>query len=157
VTTAQDDAPSDAVSPAGIRLSEATDAFFVARRPRKDSPHTAKAYANDLRAIDELLARDADTPLDRLTVDDLTVPRLRSAFAEYADTHAKASINRCWSTWNQLFTFLVAEGHRDGNPMPAVAKAKQPGLHRRHCAGAARGGPRQPHLPDARASHRHAR
>jgi len=65
-------------------------------------------------------------PLDRLTVDDLTVSRLRAAFAEYAVGHAKASINRCWSTWNQLLVFLVAEGHRDGNPMPAVAKAKLP-------------------------------
>jgi len=125
VTSARrNDAPSDATSPAELRLSEAIDAFFVARRPRKDSPHTSKAYANDLRAIAELLARAATTLPDQLTVDDVTVPRLRSAFAGYADGHAKASINRCSSTWNQLFTFLVAEGHRDGNPMPAVAKAK---------------------------------
>jgi len=124
VTTARhDDTADDKAVPT---LPESMDAFFVARRPRKDSPHTATAYANDLRAIGELLARAANTPLDQLTVDDLTVPRLRSAFAEYADGHAKASINRCWSTWNQLFTFLVAEGHRDGNPMPAIAKAKLP-------------------------------
>jgi integrase/recombinase XerC len=107
-------------------LTRAVDAFFIARRPRKDSPHTVKAYAGDLRAVGELLARAANTPLEQLTVDDVTVSRLRSAFAEYAEGHAKASINRCWSTWNQLFTFLVAERHRDGNPMPAVAKAKLP-------------------------------
>jgi len=82
-------------------------------------PHTSKAYATGLHAVGELLARAADTPVDQLTVDDLTVSRPRSAFAEYPDSHAKASINRCWSTWNQLFTFLVAEGHRDGNPTPA--------------------------------------
>jgi integrase/recombinase XerC len=125
-TTRRDEAGADDETPARLPLQEAVDAFFLARRPRKDSAHTAKAYANDLRAITELLARATDTPVDRLTVDDLTVPRLRSAFAEYADSHAKASINRCWSTWNQLFTFLVAEGHRDGNPMPAIAKAKLP-------------------------------
>jgi integrase/recombinase XerC len=83
-----------------LTLAAAADAFFVARRPRKDSPHTAKAHAGDLRAIGELLARAAGTPAERLTVGDLTVPRLRSAFGAYADGHAKASINRCWSTWN---------------------------------------------------------
>jgi integrase/recombinase XerC len=80
-----------------LTLTAAVDGFFVARRPRKDTPHTSKAYANDLRAVTELLARAANTPVERLTVDDLTVPRLRSAFAEYAEGHAKASINRCWS------------------------------------------------------------
>jgi len=109
---------------AALTLRQAIEAFFLARRPRKDSPHTTNAYANDLRVIGELLAAAAHTPLERLTVDDLTVSALRSAFADYAEGHAKASINRCWSTWNQLFTFLVAEGHRDGNPMPAIAKAK---------------------------------
>jgi len=93
VTTAR---PDDDKAP--LTLTRAMDAFFVARRPRKDSPHTSKAYATDLHAIGELLARAADTPVDQLTVDDLTVPRLRSAFADYADSHAKASINRCWST-----------------------------------------------------------
>jgi integrase/recombinase XerC len=124
VTTARHDDTAD--DEAVLTLPEAMDAFFVARRPRKDSPHTAKAYASDLRGIGELLARATGAPLNELTVADLTVPRLRSAFAAFADTHAKGSINRCWSTWNQLFTFLVAEGYREGNPMPGIAKAKLP-------------------------------
>jgi len=121
VTDARHRRASDDGTAAAMALQDAIDAFFLARRPRKDSPHTSKAYATDLRGIGELLAHAAKTSLAELTVDDLTVPRLRSAFAEYAESHAKASINRCWSTWNQLFTFLVAEGHRDGNPMPAIA------------------------------------
>jgi site-specific recombinase XerC len=110
-----EDTPGETTSPAPIPLPDAIEAFFVARRPRKDSPHTSKAYSNDLRGIGELLARSADTEPDELTLANLTVPRLRSAFADYADSHAKASINRCWSTWNQFFTFLVAEGLREGN------------------------------------------
>jgi site-specific recombinase XerC len=110
-----EDTPGETTSPAPIPLPDAIEEFFVARRPRKDSPHTSKAYSNDLRGIGELLARSADTEPDELTLANLTVPRLRSAFADYADSHAKASINRCWSTWNQFFTFLVAEGLREGN------------------------------------------
>lgn len=95
--------------------------FFDARAPRKHSPHTLDAYRRDIDAIAGLL--------DVTTVEQLTIPALRTAFGQFAQTRAEASIARCWSTWNQLLGFAVAEQHLAGNPMPAVAKPK-PGRHR---------------------------
>jgi integrase/recombinase XerD len=54
----------------------------------------------------------------------VTTRRLRLAFARFAETHAAASIARCWSTWNQFYGFLVSEELVAGNPMGAVAKPK---------------------------------
>jgi integrase/recombinase XerC len=31
---------------------------------------------------------------------------MRTAFAQYAESHEAATIQRCWSTWNVLSTFL---------------------------------------------------
>lgn len=107
-------------------LLAAQDAFFLARRPRKDSPHTTAAYRRDLDGITSLLARFADTSVAELTIGDLTVPALRAAFGEFADGHAKTSVARAWSTWNQFLTFCVADGLVDGNPMGAVTRPKAP-------------------------------
>ena len=38
-----------------MRLVDAQLAFFAARRPRKDSPHTTAAYRRDLAGITALL------------------------------------------------------------------------------------------------------
>ncbi|MFD1050508.1 integrase, partial [Kibdelosporangium lantanae] len=61
-------------------LLAAQDAFFMARRPRKDSPHTTAAYRRDLDGITSLLAAHAGRPTNTLTIDDLTVTALRTAF-----------------------------------------------------------------------------
>ena len=37
---------------------------------------------------------------------DITIDIMRTAFAQYAKSHEAASIQRCWSTWNVLCTFL---------------------------------------------------
>lgn len=107
---------------------DAQRAFFAARRPRKDSPHTTAAYRRDLTGLTALLARELDRPADTVTVADLTVAALRAAFGAFADDHAKSSVLRAWSTWNQFLTFCVCEGQLAGNPMVAVARPKTPPL-----------------------------
>lgn len=118
--------------PSGIKIDmqvlDAQQAFFAARRPRKDSPHTTAAYRRDLAGIVTLLAEELGRPADTLTVPDLTVTALRAAFGAFADNHAKSSVLRAWSTWNQFLTFCVCEGLLAGNPMVAVARPRTPPL-----------------------------
>ncbi|RSN45997.1 integrase [Amycolatopsis sp. WAC 04197] len=111
-----------------MRVSEAQQAFFAARRPRKDSPHTTDAYRRDLAGITALLLRELDRSPDDLMVEMLTAQALRNAFGAFADTHAKSSVLRAWSTWNQFLTFCVSDGLLAGNPMGAVARPKAPPL-----------------------------
>lgn len=59
-----------------------------------------------------------------MQVADLTRARMRSAFAAFADSHAPASIRRCWSTWHQYLGMLVGQGLIEGNPMAAVPRPK---------------------------------
>jgi site-specific recombinase XerD len=107
---------------------DAQRAFFAARRPRKDSPHTTAAYRRDLAGLTTLLADELDSAHDEIAVADLTVDALRAAFGAFADDHAKSSVLRAWSTWNQFLTFCVCEGLLSGNPMVAVARPKTPPL-----------------------------
>ncbi|KWX04826.1 integrase [Carbonactinospora thermoautotrophica] len=104
----------------------AIEAFFVARAPRKESPHTLAAYRRDLLEVARLAAAAAGSELGGLSVEQLTGSLLRVAFAEFAGPRSAASVARAWSTWNQFFTFLVAEGTVAGNPMPAVQRPKLP-------------------------------
>jgi integrase/recombinase XerD len=107
-------------------LREAIDEFFLARMPRKHSEHTLAAYRRDLDAISAELTRVlAMAPEQEITLDQLDVAALRRAFASISHQSA-ATISRTWSTWNQLFDFLVAEQHVTGNPMAAVAKPRMP-------------------------------
>jgi site-specific recombinase XerD len=109
-----------------VKIAGAQNAFFAARRTRKDSPHTTLAYRRDLAGITEHLAEIAQRSPDDLTFDDVTPAALRAAFGLFADTHAKSSISRAWSTWNQFFTFCVADGLLAGNPIGAVARPAVP-------------------------------
>jgi integrase/recombinase XerD len=107
------------------RLVDAIDEFFLARMPRKHSPHTLAAYRRDLDVIAGELSQVLGAAPPRITVDQLVVPVLRRAFAAIAHQSA-ATISRTWSTWNQLFDFLVAEQLLAGNPMAAIAKPRVP-------------------------------
>lgn len=106
-------------------LAAAIDEFFLARRPRKHSAHTLDAYRRDLEAITVELEAVLDRKRDAITLDQLEVRVLRRAFAAISDKSA-ATISRTWSTWNQLFAFLVAEDMVPGNPMAAVEKPRVP-------------------------------
>ena len=105
-------------------VSEACDGFFAARRPRKDSPHTTVAYRRDLAGVAGVLAAEVGRPVGELVLDELTPSSLRVAFGVFADGHARSSVSRAWSTWNQFLTFCVAEGWLAGNPMAAVARPR---------------------------------
>ncbi|WDZ83149.1 tyrosine-type recombinase/integrase [Micromonospora cathayae] len=102
--------------------------FLTARATRKPSPHTLEAYRRDLLAVARLAAQRATPPLPlaELAITDLSPRRLRAAFADFAAPRAVASVHRAWSTWNNFFTFLVAEGVVAGNPMPAVDRPRAP-------------------------------
>jgi integrase/recombinase XerC len=107
-----------------VLVSDARQAFFAARRPRKDSPHTTAAYQRDLAGVVGALADEVGKAADVLVVADLTVAALRGAFGVFADGHARSSVSRAWSTWNQFLSFCVAEGLVAGNPMAAVARPR---------------------------------
>lgn len=47
---------------------------------------------------------------------------MRAAFAQYAETHAAASIRRCWSTWKVLCEYLFTAELIPLNPMPRVGR-----------------------------------
>jgi site-specific recombinase XerD len=96
--------------------------FEVARRSAKPSPHSERAARSDFAVIHRFLQESAGA--DDVSVDEVTPRRLRLAFACFAETHAAASIARCWSTWNQFYGFLVSEELVAGNPMGVVAKPK---------------------------------
>ncbi len=106
-------------------LDAAIDEFFLARAPRKHSANTLAAYRRDFDAIITALAGVTGRGPAQLGIDDLEIPILRRAFAAIAHQSA-ATIARTWSTWNQLFTFLVAEGTVPGNPMAAIDKPRVP-------------------------------
>ncbi|MEW1960632.1 tyrosine-type recombinase/integrase [Kineococcus sp. NPDC059986] len=103
-------------------LSTAVQAYEVARLPRKDSPHTLAARTRDVAGITPRLA--AVVGVDAPLVAHLTTPALRAAFADFALDHARSSIARCWSTWNGLCGFLVAEDVLPGNPMAGVHRPR---------------------------------
>jgi site-specific recombinase XerD len=96
------------------------DRFFAGRRFLKDSPHTTAAYRRDLAAITAALAAAAGVDPAAVTADQLSARAVRDAFGDFSSSHARTSISRCWSAWNQFFTFLVGEGVLPGNPMAAV-------------------------------------
>jgi integrase/recombinase XerC len=59
-----------------------------------------------------------------MPVSAITIYTVRTAFAQYAKTHEAASIQRCWSTWNVLCTYLYTAELIAANPMPMVGRPK---------------------------------
>ncbi|HEX6876720.1 MAG TPA: tyrosine-type recombinase/integrase [Nocardioidaceae bacterium] len=107
-------------------VTDAVDAWFLARAPRKDSPHTRAAYQRDLAAICQAAAQHLGRPVDELRVDDLTLRVLRNAFAAWSEGRAAATVRRAHSTWSGFFEHLVSEELLTGSPMPGVGKPKAP-------------------------------
>src|SRR6202051_4397680 len=99
-------------------------AFLADRGTRKPSAHTIKAYCQDFDAIATLIAGgDAGDPV-QMSLGDITTDTMRTAFAQYAESHEAATIQRCWSTWNVLRTFLYTSELIPANPMPLVGRPK---------------------------------
>ncbi|MCH9731721.1 MAG: tyrosine-type recombinase/integrase [Actinomycetia bacterium] len=96
--------------------------FLADRGTRKPSPHTLKAYRQDFDAIAGLLVGGDEPDVAQLRLSDITTESLRTAFAQYAETHAQSSIRRCWSTWKVLCEFLFTAELIPLNPMPRVGR-----------------------------------
>ena len=96
--------------------------FLADRGSRKPSAHTLAAYCRDFDGIAEVVVGGADVASMRLA--DITLDSLRTAFAVFAETHAPASIRRCWSTWNTLCTFLYTAELIAANPMPMIGRPR---------------------------------
>jgi len=107
-----------------VKLIEAQEAFFVARKARKDSPHTTAAYRRDLAVVSACVADELGGSPAEVGLVAVSASVLRSAFGVFADTHAKSSVARAWSTWNQFFQFCVADGLCAGNPMAAIGRPR---------------------------------
>lgn len=106
-------------------LHQAIEDFFVARMPRQHSPHTLAAYRRDLESIADYLTDILGIGCEEITIEQLNLKVLRAAFAA-ASNQSASTVSRTWSTWNQLFTFLVSEQLVPGNPMAGVEKPKVP-------------------------------
>ena len=91
-------------------------AFLADRGTRKPSAHTLKAYRQDFDAIAALIAGGQVLP--GVALGSITIDTMRTAFARYAQTHEAALIQRCWSTWNVLCTYLYTAELIGSNPMP---------------------------------------
>ena len=96
--------------------------FLADRGTRKPSLHTLAAYRRDFDGIAEIITGGADVAA--LPLADLTRDALRTAFSVFAQSHAAASIRRCWSTWNTLCDFLFSAELIPANPMALVARPK---------------------------------
>jgi integrase/recombinase XerC len=114
---------ADAPGPTEPTRPEWFAAFLADRGTRKPSAHTMKAYRQDFDAIATLVAGDA-AGVASMALGDITTDSMRTAFAQYAETHEAASIQRCWSTWNVLCTFLYTSELIAANPMPLVGRPK---------------------------------
>ena len=97
-------------------------AFLADRGTRKPSTHTLKAYRQHFDAIAALIVGDEE--LSGMALSAITIETLRTAFARYAETHEAASIQRCWSTWNVLCTYLYTAELIASNPMSLVGRPK---------------------------------
>jgi site-specific recombinase XerC len=85
-----------------------------------------KAYRQDFDVIATFVAGADTTDLARMSLADITTESMRTAFAQHAETHEAATIQRCWSTWNVLCTFLYTSELIVANPMPLVGRPKAP-------------------------------
>ena len=84
-----------------------------------------KVYRQDFDAIAALIV-GSKGDLAAMSLGDITTKAMRGAFAQYAETHKAASIQRCWSTWNVLCTYLYTAELIAANPMPLVGRPKLP-------------------------------
>jgi integrase/recombinase XerC len=105
-------------------LSDAFDRFLTSLRAAKKSPHTIAAYRRDLDAVAELLIDPINKPVADMTLGDVTVPALRSAFGTRAEVSAAATMARTHSTWTRFYRFCRSEGLTILSPIDEIEKVK---------------------------------
>lgn len=111
------------------RLVDTLDRFVVSLNAVKQSPHTVAAYRRDITAVGKHLATVTGKPWESLTLDDLTAPNLRHAFAVRAQDSAASTMARTHSSWSRFFRFCRSEGLVESSPMDDVDKVR-PGSSR---------------------------
>jgi integrase/recombinase XerC len=102
---------------AQVQRPEWFAAFLADRGTRKPSAHTTKAYRQEFDAIATLIAGANPSDLSRMSLGEITTGSMRTA-------HEAATIQRCWSTWNVLCSFLYTSELIVANPMPLVGRPK---------------------------------
>ncbi|MFZ3394659.1 MULTISPECIES: tyrosine-type recombinase/integrase [unclassified Rhodococcus (in: high G+C Gram-positive bacteria)] len=107
-------------------LIEWVSSYLETLQTAKRSPHTLKAYRLDLHAVCTHLGELRERPPADLTVGDISIRAMRSAFASFAAERQPASVRRAWSVWNNFCNFLVSEGVSEGNPMASITQPKKP-------------------------------
>lgn len=89
---------------------------------RAVSPHTRKAYLDDVGRFLAFLGRFSGTDASEIDVGDVDALAVRSWLASLrADGLARSSIVRRLSALRSFFSFLEREGLADGNPARGVA------------------------------------
>lgn len=107
-------------------LLEWVASYLETLQTAKRSPHTLKAYRLDLHGVCAHLAQVRGLPVEELSLDDISIRAMRSAFAGFAAERQPASVRRAWSVWNNFCNFLVSEGVSEGNPMASITQPKKP-------------------------------
>ena len=107
-----------------LPLTDVFDRFLTSLKAAKKSPHTIAAYRRDLEAVAELLIDPINRAVDDMTLDDVTVPMLRSAFGMRAEVSAPATMARTHSVWSRFYRFSRSEGLTAISPLDEVEKVK---------------------------------
>ncbi len=93
------------------------------------SANSEAAYRSDLALIADRLTPDAEVdeaPLAALQVGDLTVARVRAAFADLArEGAAVASRTRAIGVWKAFSAWLVEQGHLTVDPMLGITRPRK--------------------------------
>lgn len=98
-----------------MKYTEAREQFFHWLAPAKLSAATITAYRSDLDVIASLIGDPK-----KISVTDLRRDTMRRAFATYAPSRSKATIQRAHYSWSKFFSFLVADEIVEGSPMAGV-------------------------------------
>jgi integrase/recombinase XerD len=99
-----------------------SERWIATRNTARPSPNTVSARSYDLNAIAKLLPAGS---LEDLSLQDVALASLETAFAGYASTHAASSTSRVMSTWKQFCLWLVREGILESNPMDMIDGPKK--------------------------------
>lgn len=94
-----------------------------------------KAYRQDFDTIATLITGADTSDASAISLSDITTDSMRKALARYAETHDAATIQRCWSTWNVLCTFLYTSELIVANPIPLVGRPKPAKLRQTRSRG----------------------
>jgi site-specific recombinase XerC len=106
----------------GTALTVAIEGFLNHLQALQAARATVVAYRSDLTQISALMADDPAA----LRVADLTVARLETGFAGYAQGRSPSTVTRAWSCWNKFCARLTQLGALPGNPMDAVRPTREP-------------------------------